>query len=203
MRVRSALLAAATGVAALISAPAASAAPTASALCATTLQQGSTGSCVTALQTRLNQLGGGLSADGDFGPATRNAVEAFQGRSGITMDGVVGPDTRNHLNSPGSVTLSKVSAATVQAQIRSVFGSAATTALAVARCESSYNEIAVNRNSSSRDLGVFQLNDGGTLQGLGGTRAQALHYVSNISLAHTLYLQRGWQPWASSQGCWG
>jgi peptidoglycan hydrolase-like protein with peptidoglycan-binding domain len=174
------------------------------ALCSTTLQQGSTGSCVSQLQTRLNQLGAHLSVDGNFGPATRNAVEAFQGRSSIGVDGIVGPTTRSHLDSPGSVNLNTASASQVQSMINSTFGSAAPTALRVARCESSYNEIAINRNTNgTRDYGVFQLNDGGTLQGLGGNAHSALYASSNISMAHTLYLQRGWQPWSSSQSCWG
>src|SRR3954470_623272 len=111
------------------------------ALCSTTLQQGSTGSCVSQLQTRLNQLGAHLGVDGNFGPATRNAVEAFQGRASIGVDGIVGPTTRSHLDSPGGVNLDTASASQVQSMINSTFGSAAPTALRVARCESSYNEI--------------------------------------------------------------
>ncbi|MFL6074089.1 MAG: peptidoglycan-binding protein [Mycobacteriales bacterium] len=207
-RTRRLLLSAAVGVLALVGTAAMSSAARADtvspALCSTTLQQGSSGSCVSELQTRLNQLGAHLSVDGNFGPATRNAVEAFQGRSSIGVDGIVGPTTRSHLDSPGGVTLDTASASQVQSMINSVFGSAAPTALRVARCESSYNEIAINRNTNgTRDYGIFQLNDGGTLQGLGGDAHSALYASSNISMAHTLYLQRGWQPWSSSQSCWG
>jgi peptidoglycan hydrolase-like protein with peptidoglycan-binding domain len=208
-RTRRVLLPAVVGVLAAVlallgAAPAARAGTVSPALCSTTLQQGSTGSCVSQLQTRLNQLGAHLGVDGNFGPATRNAVEAFQGRSGIGVDGIVGSTTRSHLDSPGGVNLDTASASQVQSMINSTFGSAAATALRVARCESSYNEIAINRNTNgTRDYGIFQLNDGGTLQGLGGNARSALHASSNISMAHTLYLQRGWQPWSSSQSCWG
>jgi peptidoglycan hydrolase-like protein with peptidoglycan-binding domain len=70
-------------------------------LCSTTLQEGDSGSCVTQLQQRLNQLGATLTVDGQFGPATKNAVLAFQGRSSIGFDGIVGPTTQSHLTIPG------------------------------------------------------------------------------------------------------
>lgn len=191
-----ALLASLLSATALVAVPSAASASSA-ALCASTLQQGSTGSCVSALQTRLNQLGGHLSVDGSFGPATRNAVEAFQGRSDIGVDGVVGPDTRNHLNSPGGVNLNTVSSAQIQAMIRQVFpDSLEAKAIRVATCESGLNEIAIGRNTNgSRDYGVFQFNDGGTLQPYLGTTAHALSAGQNISAAYRLYQARGWQPW--------
>jgi zinc D-Ala-D-Ala carboxypeptidase len=70
-----------------------------------TLQQGSTGSDVKELQIRV----GGWAAsgaqqtyvawDGDFGPATYNAVERFQSAYGLSADGIVGPQTQSVLNS--------------------------------------------------------------------------------------------------------
>jgi hypothetical protein len=35
-----------------------------------------------------------LSVDGNFGPMTEQATEAFQGRRGLPMNGIVGPETR-------------------------------------------------------------------------------------------------------------
>lgn len=55
----------------------------------TTLQQGSRGDGVRDLQVRLNEHGHDLVADGDFGPATRAALEDFQRRQGLRVDGVV------------------------------------------------------------------------------------------------------------------
>lgn len=168
------------------------------ALCGTTLQLGAQGSCVSALQSRLNELGlrHPLVVDGAFGPATRNAVEAFQGRSDIAVDGVVGPDTRNHLNNPGGVTLASRSTGEIESLIRQSFpDNLEDKAIRVARCESALNEIAVGRNSSSRDFGVFQFNDGGTLQAYLGTTARALDPVANVQAAYRLYQARGWQPW--------
>lgn len=59
-----------------------------------TLQQGSTGEAVKALQRALNrwypQLRP-LAEDGAYGPATRARVIHFQQRSRLTADGIVGP----------------------------------------------------------------------------------------------------------------
>ena len=52
------------------------------------LQLGSKGSDVEDLQTAL-----GITADGDFGPATQKAVKAYQTAHGLTADGIVGPAT--------------------------------------------------------------------------------------------------------------
>src|SRR3954451_20625382 len=85
--------------------PSLSASASPAALCSTTLQEGSSGICVTQLQQRLNQLGANLVVDGQFGPATKNAVLAFQGRERIGFDGIVSSQTQSYLNNPGSVNL--------------------------------------------------------------------------------------------------
>ncbi len=53
-----------------------------------TLRLGSEGEAVRWMQQRL-----GITADGDFGPATDRAVKAFQSANGLKADGVVGPKT--------------------------------------------------------------------------------------------------------------
>lgn len=57
------------------------------------LRIGSDGYRVKALQDRLVSLGYHLAADGDFGPATRRQLIAFQADNGLSPDGVVGPLT--------------------------------------------------------------------------------------------------------------
>ena len=57
------------------------------------LRQGSKGANVKTMQQRLSDLGYTLSVDGNFGPGTRAAVEAFQRKKGITRDGCCGPGT--------------------------------------------------------------------------------------------------------------
>ncbi len=55
-----------------------------------TLQMGDRGDAVRALQRLLNKVGAGLGVDGAFGPATFNALKAFQMRAGLTADGIYG-----------------------------------------------------------------------------------------------------------------
>lgn len=58
-----------------------------------TVRNGSSGSAVTALQVELKAAGHSLAADGQFGPATRNAVIAYQKANKLAADGVAGPIT--------------------------------------------------------------------------------------------------------------
>jgi peptidoglycan hydrolase-like protein with peptidoglycan-binding domain len=58
------------------------------------LTLGDRGPEVKELQRKLNQFGAGLDADGDFGPATRGAVIAFQTAKRLSATGVVGKETR-------------------------------------------------------------------------------------------------------------
>jgi len=58
-----------------------------------TLRRGDRGADVETLQQKLVDLGWQLDVDGDFGPATQDAVEEFQSSAGLSVDGVVGPQT--------------------------------------------------------------------------------------------------------------
>ncbi|WP_206922800.1 glycoside hydrolase domain-containing protein [Alicyclobacillus suci] len=60
-----------------------------------TVQSGSTGAAVQALQIALMRLGYSVvgTADGDFGPNTLSGVKAFQTAQKLTVDGIVGPAT--------------------------------------------------------------------------------------------------------------
>jgi putative chitinase len=58
----------------------------------TSLKVGSTGPEVVRLQKAL-----GLTADGSFGPATKDAVTKFQSQNGLTADGIAGPSTLSKL----------------------------------------------------------------------------------------------------------
>ena len=65
-----------------------------------TVQQGDNGAAVSAVQSQIRSRGLGTYAivvDGSFGPATNDAVRAFQALLGLSVDGIVGPQTWNHL----------------------------------------------------------------------------------------------------------
>jgi lysozyme len=57
------------------------------------LKVGDNGKAVVRLQKALAAAGHAIAVDGDFGPATRKAVKAFQAAKGLDADGVVGPAT--------------------------------------------------------------------------------------------------------------
>lgn len=64
-----------------------------------TLQQGSKGSAVVTLQNVLKLTGDYRSTvDGDFGPRTKAAVQAFQKRVGLVFDGIVSDRTWHALS---------------------------------------------------------------------------------------------------------
>lgn len=57
------------------------------------IQSGSSGPVVTKWQQYLISQGQAIAADGQFGPATKSATQAWQSAHGLTADGVVGPQT--------------------------------------------------------------------------------------------------------------
>lgn len=63
-----------------------------------TLNQGTVGDSVYVLQSALNQCyGKRLVVDGNFGPATRSALISVQAAVGASADGIFGPNTRDKI----------------------------------------------------------------------------------------------------------
>jgi hypothetical protein len=105
-------------------------------------------------------------------------------------------------------TASSASSGRIQRLVKTYFpASQLGNAMAVAACESGHSDAvgAVN-NDGTVDWGVFQLNDGGTLQGslnvIGASfdsKAQAqklaLNTETNVKAAASIYASRGWAPW--------
>lgn len=73
------------------------------------LRQGMEGVLVKELQKLLNNYGGGLLIDGEFGPKTAGVVRAFQSANGLTADAIVGPQTASKLNSGSAKSIPKTS----------------------------------------------------------------------------------------------
>ena len=61
--------------------------------CAAAFQVGDQGKEVAEIQAQLVEVGYDVSADGDFGPATKEAIKSFQKSQGLEVDGIVGPST--------------------------------------------------------------------------------------------------------------
>ena len=57
------------------------------------VSESATGENVQSIQYFLNAHGSHLVTDGDFGPLTKAAVQAFQGSHGLVADGIVGDQT--------------------------------------------------------------------------------------------------------------
>ncbi len=80
----------------------------------TSLRRGNRGNEVKLIQYYLNFLSffnnrlPSIDADGIFGPATENAVKAFQSEYGLTADGIVGRDTWNRLQDAYFSTLNSL-----------------------------------------------------------------------------------------------
>lgn len=70
-------------------------------------------------------------------------------------------------------------------------------AVRIAWCESRLNPNAMNgsNRNGTADRGLFQLNDGGTMQRLGVDTREAFDADSNAQAAAVLHDDRGWQPW--------
>lgn len=62
------------------------------------IRMGMRGAKVRELQALLKRTGAALNVDGDFGPTTKAAVQAFQRKSGLVDDGVAGPETMRALS---------------------------------------------------------------------------------------------------------
>jgi len=99
------------------------------------LQLGSSGPAVTALQARLNSLGARpkLTVDGLFGPETEAAVKAFQKAHHLVADGIAGPLTTAALDAPAPKKPSPVKKAAAATAAVVVMKPAAIVAATVAK----------------------------------------------------------------------
>ncbi len=135
------------------------------------------------------------------------AISAAQATAAFTVP--LGADFGGGSAGGGSIPSGgSTSSAEVLSLVRKYFPSDQVgNAMAVARCESGHANRVSNPNSNgSRDFGVFQINDGGTLQaalrkvgvstsGITEARTKALNTELNVRMARAIWDSRGWQPW--------
>lgn len=148
------------------------------------------------------------SLDAQLAAIMNAAIPADQGNTGGTGDvaqPATGADVAGAVPPTGPATASNE----VQRLVRAYFpADQLGNAMAVAWCESGHRNVpgAVNRNGT-RDWGLFQLNDGGTLQSVlaaigvqyastADAQRLALDPTINVRAAASLHARRGWAPWA-------
>jgi hypothetical protein len=178
-----------TGTVAMVTAVLALGAPlalgqtTAQAPVPQTLQSGSSGSAVKALQSAL-----GLKQTGRFTPAVTRAVKAFQRKSGLAVDGIVGPQTASALG-----LSSGVAGAASDASAAAVSGDASSTLERIAECESGGDPTAVSADGTYR--GKYQFTRA-TWKAMGGTGDPAAAPESEQDQrAAALLAAQGISPW--------
>ncbi|MBR2704960.1 MAG: spore cortex-lytic enzyme [Clostridia bacterium] len=90
-----------------------------------TSKLGSTGSEVTAIQTKLKRWGYyNGSIDGVYGSQTVKAVKLFQSKNGLTVDGIAGTKTLNAMGISSSSSSSSTSSADLNLLTRIVYAEA-------------------------------------------------------------------------------
>ncbi|MFG1345889.1 peptidoglycan-binding domain-containing protein [Xanthobacter autotrophicus DSM 431] len=84
------------------------------------LKRGLAGEPVKILQAKL-----GVSADGQFGPATEEALKAYQKQHALSVDGIAGPDTFAALGLPELILLTEGSKGESVKKLQAALGLAA------------------------------------------------------------------------------
>lgn len=144
------------------------------------------------------------ASDAALDAAIDAAIAAARNEASITLPVIPGES-----DTTGSVPQgAETSTAQVLSYVRKYFPAAEVgNAMAVARCESGHaNRVGKTNANGTRDYGVFQLNDGGTLQAalnrigqgtddIATARERGLDAETNVEAAHAIWASRGWQPW--------
>jgi peptidoglycan hydrolase-like protein with peptidoglycan-binding domain len=168
-----------------VGAPFALAQSSAQAPAPATLQSGSSGGAVSALQAAL-----GLKPTGRFTASTARAVRSFQRPNGLAVDGIVGPQTAAALGLPSGTA---ASAGDADATAAAAPGDAASVLTKIAACESGGDPTAISGDGQYR--GKYQFTRA-TWQAMGGTGDPAkAEEATQDAMAAKLYAQRGSAPW--------
>jgi len=146
------------------------------------LKQGSSGPDVTALQTKLKQLGfDPKGVDGNFGSGTKSALIAFQTSKGLSADGCAGPATMAALQLGGSAAGAAVSSAA-----ENITNAAASIASAAASVASAATSVAAVGNIGALNLAALKGHLPDLVIAQIPETAQKFGITSNLRLAHFL-----------------
>jgi peptidoglycan hydrolase-like protein with peptidoglycan-binding domain len=144
-----------------------------------TLQSGSSGAAVKALQSAL-----GLKATGRFTASVTRAVKTFQRRNGLAVDGIVGPQTAAALGLSSGVAGAASTAAS---------GASSATLERIAQCESGGDPTAVSADGRYR--GKYQFTRA-TWRAMGGSGdPAAAPEAEQDQRAAALLAAQGTAPW--------
>lgn len=150
-----------------------------------TLQSGSSGNAVTALQAAL-----GVKQTGRFTTSTLKAVKAFQRKNGLAVDGIVGPQTASALGLASGVADGAEQATASRAAADS---NASSTLERIAQCESGGDPTAVSADGQYR--GKYQFTRA-TWKAMGGSGDPAAAPESEQDQrAAALLAAQGTSPW--------
>jgi peptidoglycan hydrolase-like protein with peptidoglycan-binding domain len=154
-----------------------------------TLQVGSTGSAVKALQRKLR-----VRATGYYGSQTAAAVRRFQRRKGLKADGIAGPATLRRLGIRATAASYSTGGASPEPERQQESSPRLPAVLRrIAKCESGGNPRAVSPDGRYR--GKYQF-DRQTWRAYGGSGDPAAAPESvQDRIALKLYRARGTAPW--------
>lgn len=111
-----------------------------------TLRQGSRSDAVATMQMLLEDAGAKIQSDGIFGPATRNAVIAYQKAAGLQPDGIVGPQTWSSLKA-GGVKIDQVAAGMPPGMSQAIMAKLGQIKAAMAQIKAQHGQI--NQNTAT------------------------------------------------------
>lgn len=148
-----------------------------------TLQAGSNGSAVKALQAAL-----GLKQTGRFTSAVTRAVKSFQRKNGLAVDGIVGPQTASALGLSAGLASAASTASAAAAS-----SDASGTLQRIAQCESGGDPTAISADGAYR--GKYQFTRA-TWRAMGGSGdPAAAPEAEQDQRAAALLAAQGTAPW--------